>query len=147
MRPTTSSGQEMTSILTPVLALVILSLVVWIWMYAVRLPAIQRAGLNPQDVRFPAQLNVLPDGARQVADNYNHLMEQPTIFYALVFYIYLTSGQDQLYIWLAWAYVGLRVIHTLIQSTINVVALRFSVFSLSTLVLMAMAVRALMALS
>ena len=147
MVPQQSSGQEMTSILTPVLALVVLSLVVWIWMYAVRLPAIQRAGLNPQDVRFPAQLNVLPDGARQVADNYNHLMEQPTIFYALIFYIYLSGGQDQLYIWLAWAYVGLRVIHTLIQSTINVVALRFSVFSLSTLVLMAMAVRALMALA
>ncbi|HEY4124332.1 MAG TPA: MAPEG family protein [Rhizomicrobium sp.] len=137
----------MTSILTPVLALVILSLVVWIWMYAVRLPAIQRAGLNPQDVRFPAQLNVLPDGARQVADNYNHLMEQPTIFYALVFYIYLSGGQDQLYIWLAWAYVGLRVIHTLIQSTINVVALRFSIFTLSTVVLMVMAARALMALA
>lgn len=137
----------MTSILSPVLALVILSLVVWIWMYATRIPAMQRAKLNPQDVRFPAQLNALPDSARQVADNYNHLMEQPTIFYALVFYIYLSGGQDQLYIWLAWAYVGLRVIHTLIQSTINVVMLRFSVFTLSTLVLMAMAARALIALA
>jgi len=147
MRPTTSLGQDMTSILSPVLALVILSLVVWIWMYATRIPAMQRAKLNPQDVRFPAQLNALPDSARQVADNYNHLMEQPTIFYALVFYIYLSGGQDQLYIWLAWAYVGLRVIHTLIQSTINVVMLRFSVFTLSTLVLMAMAARALIALA
>ena len=147
MRPTTSLGQDMTSILSPVLALVILSLVVWIWMYATRIPAMQRAKLNPQDVRFPAQLNALPDSARQVADNYNHLMEQPTIFYALVFYIYLSGGQDHLYIWLAWAYVGLRVIHTLIQSTINVVMLRFSVFTLSTLVLMAMAARALIALA
>ncbi len=147
MRPTTSLGQDMTSILSPVLALVILSLVVWIWMYATRIPAMQRAKLNPQDVRFPAQLNALPDSARQVADNYNHLMEQPTIFYALVFYIYLSGGQDQLYIWLAWAYVGLRVIHTLIQSTINVVMLRFLVFTLSTLVLMAMAARALIALA
>jgi len=137
----------MTSILTPVLALVVLTLVVWIWMYATRIPAMQRAGLQPQEVRFPAQLNVLPDSARQVADNYNHLMEQPTIFYALVFYIYQSGGQDRLYIWLAWAYVALRVIHTLIQCTINVVMLRFSVFSLSTLVLMAMAVRALMALA
>lgn len=147
MPVTISSGQDMTSILTPVLALVVLTLVVWIWMYLTRIPAMQRAGLQPQEVRFPAQLNVLPDGARQVADNYNHLLEQPTIFYALVFYIYLTSGQDQLYIWLAWAYVALRVVHTLIQCTINVVMLRFTVFSLSTLVLMAMAVRALMALA
>ncbi|MBN9566271.1 MAG: MAPEG family protein [Alphaproteobacteria bacterium] len=136
----------MTSILTPVLALIILSLIVWIWMYATRIPAMQKARINPQDARFPGSLDVLPDSARQVADNYNHLMEQPTIFYALVFYIYLSGGQDTLYIWLAWAYVALRVVHTLIQCTANVVNLRFTVFSLSTLVLMAMAVRAVLAI-
>ncbi len=137
----------MTSILTPVLALIVLSLVVWIWMYATRIPAMQRAGIAPQSARFPGSLDVLPENVRQVANNYNHLMEQPTIFYALVFYIYLSGGQDHLYIVLAWAYVGLRVIHTLIQCTVNVVPLRFTVFSLSTLVLMAMAVRAVLALS
>jgi hypothetical protein len=137
----------MTSILTPVLALVILSLVVWIWMYATRIPAMQRAGIQPQEARYTSALSALPDNARGVADKYNHLMEQPTIFNALVFYIYLSGGQDQLYIWLAWAYVGLRVIHSLIQGTINIVNLRFTVFSLSTLILMAMAVRALMALA
>jgi hypothetical protein len=136
----------MTSILTPVLALIILSLIVWIWMYATRIPAMQKARINPQDARFPGSLDVLPDSARQVADNYNHLMEQPTIFYALVFYIYLSGGQDTLYIWLAWAYVALRVVHTLIQCTANVVNLRFTVSSLSTLVLMAMAVRAVLVL-
>jgi hypothetical protein len=136
----------MTSILTPALALIILSLIVWIWMYATRIPAMQKARINPQDARFPGSLDVLPDSARQVADNYNHLMEQPTIFYALVFYIYLSGGQDTLYIWLAWAYVALRVVHTLIQCTANVVNLRFTVFSLSTLVLMAMAVRAVLAI-
>lgn len=137
----------MTSILTPVLALIVLSLVVWIWMYATRIPAMQRAGIAPQSARFPGSLDVLPDNARQVANNYNHLMEQPTIFYALVFYIYLSGGPDHLYIVLAWAYVALRVIHTLIQCTVNIVPLRFTVFSLSTLVLMAMAVRAVLALS
>lgn len=137
----------MTSILTPVLALIVLSLVVWIWMYATRIPAMQRAGIAPQSARFPGSLDVLPDNVRQVANNYNHLMEQPTIFYALVFYIYLSGGQDHLYIVLAWSYVGLRVIHTLVQCTVNVVPLRFTVFSLSTLVLMAMAVRAVLALS
>ncbi|HTO39697.1 MAG TPA: MAPEG family protein [Rhizomicrobium sp.] len=137
----------MTSILTPVLALIVLSLVVWIWMYATRIPAMQRAGIAPQSARFPGSLDVLPENVRQVANNYNHLMEQPTIFYALVFYIYLSGGQDHLYIVLAWAYVGLRVIHTLIQCTVNVVPLRFTVFALSTLVLMAMAVRAVLALS
>ena len=132
----------MTSILTPVLALIVLTLVVWVWMYATRIPAMQRAGIASQNARFPGSLDVLPDVPRQIANNYNHLMEQPTIFYAMVFYLYLTGQNDQLNIWLAWAYVGLRVIHTLIQCTINVVPLRFAVFSLSTLVLMAMAARA-----
>jgi hypothetical protein len=131
----------MNSILTPSLALVVLSLLVWIWMYATRIPAMQRADIQPQDAKFPADLQRLPDGARQVADNYNHLMEQPTIFYALVFYIFLVGHTDQLHIYLAWTYVLLRIAHTLIQGTVNIVTLRFSVFILSTLVLMAMAAR------
>ncbi|HVZ69971.1 MAG TPA: MAPEG family protein [Rhizomicrobium sp.] len=136
----------MTSILTPVLALIVLTLIVWIWMYLTRIPAMQKAGIDPQKARFPGSLDILPDVPRQIANNYNHLLEQPTIFYAMVFYLHLTGQGDQLNILLAWAYVGLRVIHTLIQCTINVVMLRFTVFSVSTLVLMAMAVRALMAL-
>jgi hypothetical protein len=135
-----------TPILTPVLALIVLSLLVWIWMYATRIPAMQRAGIDPRNARFPGSLDVLPDSPRQIANNYNHLMEQPTIFYAMVFYLFLTGQSDPLYVGLAWAYVALRVIHSLIQCTINVVPLRFTVFSLSTLVLMAMAVRALIAL-
>jgi hypothetical protein len=135
----------MHSILTPVLALVGLSLLVWIWMYATRIPAMQRVGIAPQDAKFRGSLDRLPDSARQVADNYNHLMEQPTIFYALVFYIFLAGHTDQFHIYLAWAYVLLRVVHTLVQGTVNIVNLRFSVFALSTLVLMAMAAREIVA--
>jgi hypothetical protein len=136
----------MNSILTPVLALIVLTLLVWIWMYATRIPAMNAAKIDPQNAQHPGSLDSLPSSARRVADNYNHLMEQPTIFYALVFYIYLTGHPDQLYICLAWSYVALRVVHTLIQCTINRVMWRFTVFSLSTLVLMAMTVRAVMAL-
>jgi hypothetical protein len=127
--------------LTPVLALIVLSLLVWIWMYVTRIPAMQRAGIDPQNARHPGSLDGLPSSARQVADNYNHLMEQPTIFYALVFYIVLAGHSDAFGIYLAWSYVGLRVVHTLIQCTVNNVTMRFSVFALSTLVLMAMAAR------
>lgn len=136
----------MNSLLTPVLALVTLSLIVWIWMYATRIPAMQKAGLPPEAGRFPGGLDQLPHPARSVADNYNHLMEQPTIFYALVFYIVLAGHSDPIHIYLAWAYVGFRVIHTLVQCTVNVVPLRFLVFSLSTLALMAMAVREIVAI-
>ena len=136
----------MTSILTPVLALVAWSLVVWFFMYVTRIPAMQKSGIDPQDARFPGSLNVLPDAARQVADNYNHLMEQPTIFYALIFYLHLSSQADPINVQLAWAYVCLRIVHSLIQVTINRVALRFLVFAISSLVLVALCVRAALAL-
>ena len=136
----------MTSLLTPVLALIVLSLLVWIWMYATRIPAMQKARIDPQKGAHPGSLNVLPSSVRQVADNYNHLMEQPTIFYALVFYIVLAGHSDTLHITMAWAYVGLRVVHTLIQCTTNIVMARFAVFTLSTIVLMIMVGRELLAL-
>ena len=136
----------MSSILTPVLALICLSLLVWLWMYATRIPAMQKAGIQPQEGRHPGSLDKLPSSARQVADNYNHLMEQPTIFYALVFYIYLAGIVDPFFIWLAWGYVGLRVLHTLVQCTANIVLIRFSLFSLSTILLMVMAIRAVLRL-
>jgi hypothetical protein len=126
-----------------VLALIILSLLVWVWMYATRIPAMQRARIDPQSAQHPGSLDSLPSSVRRVADNYNHLMEQPTIFYALVFAIVLANLTDQFFIELAWAYVALRVVHTLVQCTVNNVTLRFSVFVLSTVVLMVMAGRAI----
>jgi len=132
--------------LAPVLALIVLSLVVWIWMYATRIPAMQSAKIDPQRAAHPGSLDVLPSSARRVADNYNHLMEQPTIFYALVFVIVLSGHTDRLNVQLAWAYVGLRVVHTLVQCTVNIVNLRFLVFAVSTIVLMAMTAREVMAM-
>jgi hypothetical protein len=134
------------TILTPVLALVAWTLIIWIWMYATRFPAMNAARMDPQAARFPGSLDVLPDRARQVADNYNHLFEQPTIFYALVFYIYMAGTADTLAIGLAWAYVVLRIIHSLIQCTVNRVPLRFAVFALGTLVLMVLTVREIVSL-
>ena len=133
------------SVLLPVLALIIWSLIVWAWMYALRIPAMQKAGIRPDDARHPGSLDALPASARQVADNYNHLMEQPTIFYALAFFVVLAGHDGGLAVTLAWAYVGLRVVHSLIQNPVNRVMLRFTVFSISTLVLIVWAVRELMA--
>jgi len=123
------------SVLAPVLALIAWSLLIWLWMYAKRIPAMSALKLDPQDARFPGGLTGLPDSARQAADNYNHLMEQPTLFYALAFFTYLAGQQSDLTAGLAWGYVALRVVHSLIQITINRVTLRFLVFSISTIVL------------
>ncbi|HWD68099.1 MAG TPA: MAPEG family protein [Caulobacteraceae bacterium] len=128
------------SILTPALALILWSLVVWIWMYATRIPAIQAARLNPNAAREPGSLNVLPLKVRQVAYNYNHLMEQPTLFYALVFYTQLANRWvTDIPLILAWVYVALRVVHSLVQATVNVILVRFALHVAGTLTLMGLA--------
>jgi hypothetical protein len=135
----------LNTILTPVLALVAWSLVMWVWMYATRIPAMQKARINPQDAVRTRTLDI-PGPAQWPADNYNHLMEQPTIFYALVFYVYLSGAETGLNIALAWGYVGLRVAHSLIQATANIVMARFLVFSLATFCLAAIVVEQAMKL-
>jgi hypothetical protein len=70
-------------LIAPILALVLWTLVIWIWMYATRIPAIQKANIDPQEAARTRTLN-LPPEIMWVSDNYNHLMEQPTIFYATV---------------------------------------------------------------
>ena len=131
--------------LTPVLTLIVWTLLIWLWMYATRIPAMQKAGIQPQDARFPGSLDKLPDSARQVADNYNHLMEQPTIFYATALALAVVGQGAGLNASLAWGYVVLRVIHSLVQATTNVILIRFSIFMLASVVLLALAVRAAMA--
>ena len=130
--------------LMPVLALIGWTLVMWVWLYATRLPAMTRAGIAPQDARFPGTYaDRMPAHARSVADNYNHLHEQPTIFYALMFVLALTGGADTFALSLAWGYVLARVVHSLVQSTIYFVPLRFAVFALGTVLLATLVIRAL----
>jgi hypothetical protein len=122
--------------------LVAWTLVMWLWLYATRLPAMRARGIAPQEARHPATVaDRLPVHARSVADNYNHLHEQPTIFYALMFYMALTGGGDALALASAWGYVALRVVHSLVQATLNLVILRFGVFVLGSLLLFALTVR------
>lgn len=128
--------------LKPVLALVLWTCVMWIWMYALRLPAFGKAGIKPDDARHPGTYaDKLPAHVRSAADNYNHLHEQPTIFYALMFFMALTGGGDSLATTLAWAYVALRIVHSFVQIVIGKVGLRFLVFTAGTLVLFVMAGR------
>ena len=136
----------MDNFLTPVLALIIWSLIIWCVMYARRIPAMQKAGIDPDKGRNPDGdwKALMPDHAQFAAHNYNHLMEQPTIFYALMFYIQISGFAigDTMALRLAWAYVILRVLHSLVQITVNKVMIRFGLFSVSTIILIVMALRA-----
>jgi hypothetical protein len=133
-------------ILTPILGLVLWTFVMWVWMYATRLPAMRAARIDPRRIKRKADIDALPTRVQQVADNYNHLHEQPTLFYALLIYSHLVGVVDPLAIALAWLYVALRVIHSLIQATVNYVPVRFLVFNAATLILIVMTARNLLVL-
>jgi hypothetical protein len=132
-----------TEILAPVIALLLLTCVVWAWMYITRIPAIQKAGmkLDPEAPKGQ-QMSELPARVRWKADNYNHLLEQPTMFYAVALTLALLGAGDGLNATLAWCYVGLRVVHTLQQTLWNKIEVRFVLFFLSSLVLIALVLRA-----
>ena len=137
--------QASTEILAPVTVLLLLTCVVWAWMYATRIPAIKRMGMQ-LDPELPKgqQMSELPAKVRWKADNYNHLMEQPTLFYAVALTLALLGAGDGMNLTLAWCYVGLRIAHTLQQTLWNKIEVRFVLFFLSSLVLIALIVRAAM---
>jgi hypothetical protein len=133
-----------STILTPMLAMIVWTFVMWTWMYATRIPAMRKARINPSKMKLKSEMDVLPNEVKRIADNYNHLHEQPTIFFALVVYLHLAGQAGSLAIILAWLYVALRVAHSLIQALWNFIPVRFFVFSASSIVLMVMTVVAVL---
>lgn len=123
-------------ILGPVTLLVAWTLVQWLWMYATRLPAVAKLKI-PLDNTVPPKtlMEQLPPSVRWKADNYNHLMEQPTIFYAIALTLAITDAGSGLNVIFAWFYVILRIIHSVFQSTVNIIPARFVLHVLSTICL------------
>ena len=128
----------------PVLALVAWTFVMWFWMYATRIPAMRKAKIDVADLSRTGAPLVLPPEVSRVADNYNHLHEQPTLFYALALATQLANAADPVAVSLAWAYVASRVVHSLVQATVNVIPVRFAVFALGSFLLLALLVRTVM---
>lgn len=135
-------------ILQPVVALLAWTMVMWVWMYVTRIPAMQKAGIDANNLvgSDGASLRAtLPDSVSWKADNYNHLHEAPTLFYAVAIVLAIIGQGDGFNTLLAWVYVGLRIAHSIVQATINRVIVRFALFALSSLVLMALILHAAMA--
>jgi hypothetical protein len=134
------------TILQPVVALAAWTMVMWLWMYATRIPAMRAANVEPGVGGTGRMLDgVIPDKVQWIAHNYNHLHEAPTVFYAVALVLAIVGQGDGLNATLAWVYVGLRVLHSLIPAVINRVMVRFLVFALSSLVLIALIVHAAIA--
>lgn len=132
------------TMLAPVIVLAAWTHVMWGWMYATRIPAMRRLrmALDPQAVRGE-QMATLPPQVRWKADNYNHLMEQPTVFFAVAISLALLGAGSGWPLALAWVYVALRVVHSLVQALWNRIEVRFTLFALSTFALIGLTVRAL----
>ncbi|MDB5692390.1 MAG: hypothetical protein JWO81_1453 [Alphaproteobacteria bacterium] len=136
-------------ILAPVVALVAWSLVMMVWMYAVRFPAMKRKGISLKGrigSKTGALEGVVEDQVNWKAHNYNHLMEQPTLFYAIALTLALMGSGGSWNLWLGWAYVAFRVAHSLVQATVNVVRWRFFLFLGGSICLAALTLHAAMAL-
>ncbi|MEB3415264.1 MAPEG family protein [Alteriqipengyuania sp. WL0013] len=137
------------AILQPVVALMAWTMVMWVWMYATRFPAMSKAKVDPKDLAGgdtgTTLDKVLPPQVQWKAHNYNHLHEAPTLFYAVAIVIAIIGQGDGFNLWLAWAYVALRVAHSIVQATVNNVPVRFGLFILSTVALMALILHAGMA--
>jgi len=124
-------------LIQPLIALVGWSMVMWTWMYATRLPAVSAMNIK-LDPSAPSgsQMAQLPASVRWKADNYNHLMEQPTLFYALVLGLSVLGGFSDFAVYAAWSYVALRIVHSIFQAVFNIIEVRFLLFVLSNIPLL-----------
>ena len=127
------------TIVQPVIALAAWTMVMWFWMYATRIPAMNASGIDPDELALDPDKSldaILPPQVQWKAHNYNHLHESPTVFYAVALALALLHHGEGITTQIAWVYVALRVIHSLVQATINKVMLRFALFAMSTFALM-----------
>ena len=133
-------------ILAPAAMLVFWSMVVMFWVVGTRMPAFKKAGVDltksAPGGRYQDVQDAMPDKVNWKSHNYTHLMEQPTLFYAVVVILAVAGDTSTLNTNLAWAYCGLRVVHSIWQGMVNTIPVRFGLFLLSSLCLLALAINA-----
>jgi hypothetical protein len=130
------------SIFAPFLVTMLLTLIVWFYMYAKRIPFLQRSRTDLNTLT-PAELaRMSPPSVANPSDNLKNLFELPTLFYGVVLYLYVTNSVDALYLAAAWIFAAFRVLHSAVHCTINIVLVRFWLYCLSALALWFMIIRA-----
>jgi hypothetical protein len=130
------------AIFGPFLSLILLTWIVWAYMYAKRIPFIRSLGLQPNEVTPAALATRSPPAVSNPSDNLKNLFEVPVIFYAFALYLFVSEQVDNLYVFGSWLYVLLRVCHSAVHCTVNVVMLRFVLYAISCAILLLMTVRA-----
>jgi hypothetical protein len=132
-----------SAIFGPVLATMLLTLVVWVYMYIRRISFLQNNDISPKDLEVPGALaQISPAAVSNPSDNLKNLFEIPVLFYALAIYLFVAAQVDAVYVGAAWVFVTFRVLHSAVHCTFNLVMLRFGLYLVSTLALWFMVVRA-----
>ena len=131
-----------TAIFAPFLTTMLLTLVVWFYMYSKRIPLIQKSKIDPNTLTAAELARISPPSVSNPSDNLKNLFELPTLFYGLVLYLFVTSKVDAAYVIAAWLFAGFRVLHSAVHCTVNIVMLRFLLYCISALALWFMVVRA-----
>lgn len=132
---------EQTAIFAPFFSMILLTFVVWIYMYARRIPFIQKSNLSPEQLTPIEFARISPPAVSNPSDNLKNLFEIPTIFYGLALYFYVTNQVDTTYVVASWFFVAFRVLHSAVHCTINIVVLRFWLYCISALALWFMVIR------
>lgn len=134
---------ELDSIFMPFVGMMLLTLVVWLYMYFLRLSFIFRNRIAPQTLATVQELrSTIPEKINLPAENLANLAELPVIFYALCIYLYVSQQVDTIYIVMAWLFLAFRVCHSLIHCTYNHVIQRFGCYILASVTLWTMLIRA-----
>jgi hypothetical protein len=131
-----------TAIFRPFLTTMLLTLVVWCYMYSKRIPLIQKSKINPNALTAAELARISPPSVSNPSDNLKNLFELPTLFYGLVLYLFVTGKVDEIYVIAAWVFAGFRILHSAVHCTINIVILRFWLYCISALALWFMVARA-----
>jgi hypothetical protein len=129
-------------IFAPFLTTMLLTLIVWIYMYSKRIPLIQKSQIDPNTLTAAELARISPPAVSNPSDNLKNLFELPTLFYGLVLYLFVTGKVDETYLIAAWVFAGFRILHSAVHCTVNIVLLRFSLYCISALALWFMLLRA-----
>lgn len=129
-------------ILGPFFAMIGLTMVVWVYMYVRRIGFLNTVEIEPNELTATKLAEISPPAVSNPSDNLKNLFEVPMVFYAMVLYLQVAGQVDATHTAAAWAFVGLRVLHSAVHCTVNVVMVRFYLYAASTLALWFMAIRA-----
>jgi hypothetical protein len=131
-----------SAIFGPFLTVMFLTLVVWFYMYARRIPFLQKSAVDLNALTAAELARISPPAVSNPSDNLKNLFELPTLFYAVVLFLYVTNKVDATYLIAAWVFAAFRILHSAVHCTVNIVIVRFWLYCLSALALWFMLVRA-----